>query len=187
MGYYKENAEEFIRETISIDMTDLYSRFEGDLPVGASILEIGSGAGRDLKYFKDSGYNVLGIEPVEELSTFARDFSNAEVNSTDIQSFQSTSEFDGIWACASLLHLRDEELHAAFQKIKSLCHDDTIIYTSFKLGEFSGVRNGRYFNDMTIEKLSPFISEFLLKDTWLSVDKRPAKQDRWLNIILQSN
>jgi len=187
MSYYKENAQDFIKNTIHVDMSDLYSQFESKLSSGASILDIGCGSGRDLKYFKEAGFKVMGLEPSEVLASFSKEHAGCDVQSVGINEFESTSKFDGIWACASLLHLDDNELKKAFYKIKELSHDKTIVYCSFKHGDFQGMRSGRYFNDKTIESLRPLISEFNILKDWISKDARPDRDEKWLNILLSLN
>lgn len=43
---------------------------------------------------------------------------------------------EGIWACASILHLPKKELVAVFQKMCNAVKDNGTIYTSFKYGDF---------------------------------------------------
>ena len=64
-----------------------------------------------------------------------------------------------------------------------------VIYTSFKYGEFEGVRNGRYFTDFTENSFQEFIAEIpelTIEDQWITGDVRPGRGDeRWLNLILR--
>ena len=68
-------------------------------------------------------------------------------------------------------------------------HQDGIIYTSFKYGEYEGERNGRYFTDFTIESFKEFIAGYddvIIEDYWLSGDVRPGREEeKWLNLILR--
>ena len=58
-------------------------------------------------------------------------------------------KYDGIWACASILHLPKKELKEVFKKMLTALKPGGRIYTSFKYGEYEGERNGRYFTDFT--------------------------------------
>ena len=49
-------------------------------------------------------------------------------------------KYDGIWACASILHLPMNELKVVFGKMIKALKRDGIIYTSFKYGDFEGER-----------------------------------------------
>ena len=69
-------------------------------------------------------------------------------------------------------------------------HKGGIIYTSFKYGDFEGVRNGRYFTDFTEDSFRTFISEIeqiTVEMQWVTSDVRPGRQDeKWLNMILRT-
>ena len=64
-----------------------------------------------------------------------------------------------------------------------------VIYTSFKYGDFEGIRNGRYFTDFTEEGFCSFmqpIEGIRIEDWWVSTDVRPGRGDeRWLNLLLR--
>jgi hypothetical protein len=69
-------------------------------------------------------------------------------------------------------------------------HDGGIIYTSFKYGDFSGMRNGRFFIDFTEDSFRIFISDIeklVIEKLWITNDVRPGRQDeKWLNMILRT-
>lgn len=185
MKYYEENADAFIENTLDVDMSELYAKFF-DAFSGKSILDVGCGPGRDVKYFKSKGYTVEGVEPCEKLSLFAEDYSGAKITKSKIQDFQSTHKYDGIWACASLLHLDDSQLELAFSKLASMLDASGALYCSFKYGSFQGERNGRFFNDKTLESIKPHIEGHLkVESSWISEDKRPDRNEEWLNLILK--
>lgn len=100
-------------------------------------------------------------------------------------------KYDGIWACASILHLPQNELRMVFRKMVKALKRDGIIYTSFKYGDFEGERNGRYFTDFTEEKFNEFVQDIenvKLKEEWITCDVRPGRgEEKWLNLILQKN
>ena len=69
------------------------------------------------------------------------------------QELREKEKYDGIWACASVLHVPKIELANILQKMCNAVKTDGIIYTSFKYGDFEGERSGRFFSDFT-EKVS---------------------------------
>lgn len=185
MSYYDINADEFIENTLNVDMTELYQEFTSILE-GNTILDIGCGAGRDLKHFTACGYTTIGLEPSAKLAKFAREFSSCEVIEKSILDFEIDSKFDGIWACASLLHLTNEELKKAFILISKLMKSNSVLYCSFKSGEFEGERNGRFFNDQTTDSIKNLITKKLqIKKSWITADKRPKREDNWLNLLIE--
>ena len=97
--------------------------------------------------------------------------------------------YDGIWACASILHLPKSELQNVFCKISRALKPGGYCYTSFKYGEFEGERNGRHFTDFTEKTFENFLTELnklTIADEWISSDVRPGRtEEKWLNVIIQ--
>ena len=64
-----------------------------------------------------------------------------------------------------------------------------LIYTSFKYGEYEGLRNGRYFTDMTEESLKKLLAEvpgLQVEELWVTSDVRPGRgEEKWLNLFLR--
>lgn len=183
--YYDKNNQEFIDSTLELDLTSLYAPFLKEVKVGGAILDIGCGPGRDLKYFVDHGYKAEGVEPSSKLAGFAREHSGCVVHEGLLQDVSIEGKFDGIWACASLLHVPSSELKDVFSKITDLMNEDAVFYCSFKYGEFEGERNGRFFNDQTLETIKEFLPhELTISKDWVTEDKRPDRDERWLNLLL---
>lgn len=189
ISYYNQNAQQFIESTAYIDFTSTQDRFLAMLQKGASILDFGCGAGRDTKYFCEKGFRVDAIDGSEELCKFAAEYSGVEVKHMYFQELSAVEAYDGIWACASILHLNMTELEDVLKKMAIAVKEDGIIYTSFKYGTRSEERNGRFFTDMTektwpqlLEKVSGLSTEEL----WVTTDVRPGRgEERWLNVILR--
>ena len=98
------------------------------------------------------------------------------------------NEFDGVFACASLLHLDNEDLLVVLKKISLSLKDKGILYTSFKLGDGNRTDNGKFYNDMTGEKflsLCNNIKELKILKMWITSQyKSDAK---FINYIIQKN
>jgi SAM-dependent methyltransferase len=97
--------------------------------------------------------------------------------------------FDGVWACASLLHCTADELNEIIEKIIDCIKPDGIFYLSFKYGDFSGIRDGRYYNDFTTKRIKKFLSgykELDLMEIWKNPDVRDGRESElWLNVLLK--
>ncbi len=185
MNYYDQYSQLFIDSTLNVDMSDLYSMFLENIPKGSYILDIGCGPGRDLNYFRENDYNAKGLEPSSKLAAYARAFSQCEVIEIGIEDYESKEKYDGIWACASLLHLDTENLEQAFIKISGLMHDTSIFYCSFKYGSYEGKRNGRFFNDQTLESVEALLPDNLgISKSWINTDKRVDRDESWLNLLI---
>ena len=189
LSYYNENAKEFTASTISVDFTSVQDKFLNKLSSSSSILDFGCGAGRDTKYFLEKGYIVDAIDGSEELCKLASEYTGIEVKHMLFQELHDVEKYDGIWACSSILHLPYEELVEVMKKMTIALKDTGIIYTSFKYGNFEGVRNGRYFIDMTeesLEKLLQDVGGLAVEDMWVTSDVRPGRgEEKWLNLFLR--
>lgn len=187
--YYDENAEKFALETRSVDFGAVQKEFTDRLREGAFILDFGCGSGRDTKIFLEHGYDVEAVDGSSELCKLASEYTGIEVKQMLFQQLQETEKYDGIWACSSILHLPVDELADVVKKMAAALKDGGIIYTSFKYGTFAGVRNGRYFTDMTEDTFAVFLEKtekITIEEQWVSTDVRPGRgEEKWLNIVLR--
>ena len=189
IDYYNLHAENFIESTQNVDMHHAQDRFLQLLDENASILDFGCGSGRDTKYFLDKGCRVTATDGSAELCRRASVFTGIEVQEMLFQELDDIDTYDGIWACSSILHLPKNELLLVIRKMCNALKDTGVIYTSFKYGDFEGVRNGRYFTDFNEDSFKEFIAgipELTIEDYWITSDVRPGRGDeRWLNLILR--
>ena len=95
-------------------------------------------------------------------------------------------EFDGVWACASLLHVGDNDLPDIFKKIRNALKEDGILYASFKYGDGEKERGERSFIDFTEESIKPILlmSGFVIVDSGITSDIRPGRENEtWTNVV----
>ena len=189
LNYYAENAADFAENTVNVDFSVTQERFLTRLRPGASILDFGCGSGRDTKVFLDWGYRVTAIDGSPELCRIASAYTGIPVRQMLFDDLNDVETYDGIWACASILHVPSAELPDIFRRMISALKPRGIIYTSFKYGTFEGERNGRRFTDFTEETFTEFVKQFpelTGDDQWISADVRPGRSDeKWLNVILR--
>ena len=188
-NYYESNAERYAAETISADMSEQYQRFLPLLKKGAKILDVGSGSGRDACYFQKQGYQATALEPSKNLCREIRKVFSGEIVCSDIQNYRPTERYDGIWACASLIHLQEEEILCFFKKIDMYLNDNGIVYASGKSGISTGeVEDGRFFLEFTeqlVEKILTVNKQLQLEQLWYTEDVSGRRGFRWLNVVLR--
>ncbi len=187
LAYYQANAEQFFSDTQGVDMSPLYRRFLGRLPLGAHVLDAGCGSGRDSKAFIAQGFRVSAFDACEPLVTMARAHTGLAVAHHSFAEVDKVACYDGIWACASLLHLLESELPASLQRLWGALKPGGMFYLSFKYGEGEREHGGRHFTDATenrLEKWLRAIPDIESKETWITEDQRPCSNERWLNALL---
>lgn len=189
LAYYSANANRFASSTVDVEFSSMQARFTSLLSPGASILDFGCGSGRDAKAFADAGFTVTAIDGCPELCALASELSGLEVRCQLFEDFDEVDTYDGIWACSSILHLPKSQLLEVMGNLTRGLKGRGVLYTSFKHGEFEGMRNGRHFTDFTAETFCDFmqgIPGLSIEDEWITSDVRPGRGDeKWLNLILR--
>ena len=187
LDFYDQNAEEFASGTMAADMSETRSRFTAHIPPKGIILDFGCGSGRDTKAFLDSGFRVEAVDGSEELCALASAYTGITVRKMLFNELDSQDRYDGIWACASILHLPRTELAEVIRKLEKALKYGGVLYTSFKYGEYEGMRNGRYFTDFTEESLQAFwhsVTDLQIFDIWCTQDVRSDRKERqWINLL----
>src|SRR5690606_6596885 len=138
IDYYNKHAEEFTASTFEVDMESLYQPFLAELPEGARILDVGCGSGRDTRAFKNKGYQVDAIDYSEELIKKATELTGIQVKYQSFYELSEVAVYDGIWACASLLHCQRHRLAEVLQRLLQALMPLVDIYRQFKMGNQDG-------------------------------------------------
>ena len=163
LEYYNNNASAFTADTQKVNFSDFQKDFLHFIPDGGRILDLGCGAGRDSKAFLDAGYNVDAVDGSEALCKIAESYIGKSVTCTRFQDFEPHGMYDGIWACASLLHLNLDEITKLLKMLSEHLNPRGYMYLSFKYGEFAGFKNGRFFQNMTEGKFRQLLQELRLR------------------------
>lgn len=117
VAYYEANAQRFFAETVGVDMSELRERFLTAIPAGGSILDAGCGSGRDSKAFLDRGFRVTAFDASAEMARLASDHIHQPVAVRRFEEVDEQDVYDGVWACASLLHLPEAQLRTALARL----------------------------------------------------------------------
>ena len=186
--YYDEHASRYFDRTSQVDLTMLYKEFLEYVPIGGRIMDLGCGSGRDVKWFRDHGYDAFGLDASEELVKKARNQLDIPVDSGLIEDWVAAETFDGIWCCASLMHLDDISFDRFLSNLRFNLRPGGALFISVKEGIESGVsEDGRYFRDFNEETLKAFLShykDYRLEKVWYTKDKLQRESFRWLNAII---
>lgn len=188
LGYYRDNADEFIAGTVDLDLSDLHDRFLAKVPAGGLILDAGCGSGRDAKAFLDRGFRVRAFDAVPELAERAGALLGQPVSVMRFKDVAELDAYDGVWACASLLHVPEADLPDRIARLWAALKPRGIFYLSFKHGEGERFLQGRRFTDATEDRLRAWCASLPDIDDltcWTTEDRRPERTSTWINALLQ--
>jgi len=188
LDYYKQHAQAFFENTYQVEMESLYIPFLRCLPEQASILDLGCGSGRDTLAFKKKGYQVEAMDYSAELVKKARELTGIEVRQQSFYELNESEKYDGIWACASLLHCDRDRLPEVMGRIFKALKPNGVCYMSFKYGNTDREKEGRSFTDLNEQQAHDLLKQIdraLLLQQWITIDKRPERREEWMNILIR--
>ncbi|BBR60769.1 MULTISPECIES: class I SAM-dependent methyltransferase [unclassified Klebsiella] len=188
LEYYQHHADDFFSSTVNVDMDSLYTPFLERVPKGGWILDAGCGSGRDSKAFLQQGYQVEAFDATAEMAKLASQHTGFSVKQMTFSDVDAVNRYDGIWCCASLLHVSAAELPDAMAKLARALKPGGTWYVSFKYGDGERVKDGRHFTDLNEQRLNAMLAglaDITLAGHWITEDKRPDRSEMWLNALLQ--
>lgn len=186
ISYYDKNAAEFCKNTIDADMSFCRDKFLQYLKIGDSILDAGCGSGRDSVAFKQLGYHVTTMDASPEICKEAEKVIGQKVLCKTFEELDDENVYDGIWACASLLHVSKGRMREVLHRIKCALKDRGIFYASFKYGEEEKIVNGRLFNYYNEQSLTALMekSGFKVLELFVTQDVREdRREEKWVNVV----
>lgn len=146
--FYETSATGYAEATLRLSMKESIDSFVTRLNPGDSVVDLGCGAGRDLKAFADRGFMPVGLDVSENLAKIAHEYSAQPVVVGDLRKLPfASNSFSAGWASASLLHLSRDDAGLALGEIRRVLTAGGILFSSVKHGQ--GERadaQGRWFS-----------------------------------------
>lgn len=188
VAWYEANAEDFFQRTFGVGELPQLTEFADRLPEGARVLEVGCGAGRDAKVLSERGFRVTATEASPALAALARAYSGVDVQ---VMTFEAMAwpeaSFDGIWACASLLHSPRAELPDLLLRLTRALAPGGLFFMSFKYGTEERDAVGRRFTDLDEAGATALLAEaggLELISLQVSGDQRSDRaHERWISLL----
>lgn len=185
--FYEDHAVDYFSWTIGAQTQFILDRFLSHLPAKASILDAGCGSGRDLKYFLSRGHIALGIDASAALVQMAAEYSGAPCEVARIESISHEERFDGIWACASLLHFPRDAFRPALRCLNRALKRGGTLFMAVQEGQGEAILpDGRlyvYYSEDDI-RMSLDAAGLAVDEVWTTRNSaEAAHQPVWINVI----
>src|SRR5262249_13308517 len=158
----------------------LRERFLKYVRPGGRILDAGSGSGRDTRAFLSLGYEVEAFDSSPALAELSTRYTGIRTEVDTFENFNKPAVFDGIWACASLLHVSEKILPGVFSNLIRALKVNGAIYASFKegVGECT-MPDGRRFTNLTLHALESLLvtmTDVTTREIWSYSALNSAKE-----------
>ena len=117
--YYETHAQSYYENTFGLNPSVFLEPFIRVLSPGASILDIGCGSGRDIRWLRQRGFSVTGLERSPALAKLARSRSRCSVMEGDFETFDFSSggAWDAFMMVGALVHIPHERLFPVLRRI----------------------------------------------------------------------
>ena len=148
-----ESVEQYIKIAEGYDGKELIDKLQNFLPKKSSVLELGSGPGKDLKILEDI-YDVTGSDYSSIfIELLKKNNSNIGILHLNAVTLETENHFDAIYSNKVLQHLTDDELKESFQNQFDKLNDNGIICHSFWEGTICEEMHGSLQNYHTIKEI----------------------------------
>lgn len=146
------------------------------------------------------------LDASEGMCNCAEELTGQKALCMGFHEIEFADRFDGIWACASLLHVSEKDLENVLAIFHRALKRDGVLYASWKYGEAERCDGERFYCDMTEEKLRRVLARANLKaragleankglkacanrfaflECWVAEDALPSgREKKWLNVVL---
>lgn len=186
LEYYNDNASDFVNKTKDVKLTNIQNKFMGLLQKGDYILDLGCGSGRDTKVFLDNGFLVDAVDGAEEICNIVSKNLGIKVKHMLFEELDEVEKYDGVFACASLLHVAYEDLPNILEKISISLKHSGVFYMSFKYGNDTIIDKEKLYCNLNEEMATILINgtkDLVIDEIWMSEDNVPGRTQKWINVI----
>ena len=138
--FYTTHAHEYREQTLRVDPTEFLTPLVERLEPGARVLDLGCGAGRDLRWLRQRGFRVTGVERSRPLAMFARKYANCPVLEADFTLLDPAAlPCEAILCIGSLVHMEPPEVERLLGRLLGALAPRGLLFVSLKEG--TGIRH----------------------------------------------
>ena len=193
MSYFldEENVKEYIDMTREYDGRFLINKLHNYLSKGSSILELGSGTGRDLNILSED-YNAVGSDNSNVfIDIYKRKNSNIEIIYVDATEMDIDRNFDCIYSNKVLNHLTRQDFIKSLDKQRSKLNDNGILFMTLWKGKYreevlcDGNFRNTYYLEEDIKEIVKNKYEIVCMESYTEFDN--IEEDSLLVVLRKIN
>ena len=118
-------AAQPVRRERSFPFPELWGPFAARLPRSADVADLGCGPGEDGALLAQAGHRVIGLDRSAGMLANAVRKLPGRVAQADLRRLPVASQrLDGIWCCASLLHVPHDQTMTALREMRRILRPD---------------------------------------------------------------
>ncbi len=197
MNIYHQNAEAFVAQYESVSAEQVHQSWLHLLPSAGSAsfaLDVGAGSGRDARFLVAHGFQVVAVEPADNLRHAAMALANTEKIRWLADELPALSqvqalaqEFTLILLSAVWMHLTREQREASLLTLTTLLAPQGLLVITLRHGSFS---DGRVTHPVSASEIETIIRQhqLALKPVFVSdlnTDALGRGDVAWQTVVLK--
>jgi SAM-dependent methyltransferase len=191
-NFYHLNAEKCFAQYQGISFEQVHKDWLDFLPKQVGLaLDVGAGSGRDAEALAARGWDVVAVEPAEDLCKLGRQATQGQavhwLNDTlpqlaKVRALGQT--FNLILLSAVWMHIPESERERAFRVLANLLAPSGMLVISLRHGPSS---DERVFHEVSLAQIEQFAKQQALKPLHMSRsgDELQRSQVHWETVVLQ--
>lgn len=189
---YEKEAKNFIKRYKELKPYRMQELVDTFFVKGARALDIGCASGRDIRLLKEKGFQVTGLDAVEEFVQHCKsEFPDTAIIKESLPTLSSIADesYENILLCAVLMHLAGEDLIEAVSNIVRVTTPEGRILISIRpaLKEVEREEDGRLFSSIAPSKLinlfEGFGAKLLFHET--TYENTHLGEKTWHNFVFE--
>lgn len=132
---YAENQDRLVSGNERV-FADLMRAFTASIPPRGTVADLGCGPARDATRFAEAGFNALGMDLSAGMLAMASSAMDGRLVQADLRALPiRASTLDGIWCCAALLHVPEDDTLTVLREFRRTLASGGVLALVTALGD----------------------------------------------------